>query len=66
MDAAMKEFLGIGESLTFYSLIVDFAIASLFLLIGQLIRAKVKIVQKFSCPRVFWPASWVCSWDSTS
>ena len=50
MDAAMKEFLGVGESLTFYSLIVDFAIASLFLLIGQWIRAKVRIVQKFFLP----------------
>lgn len=46
----MKEFLGVGESLTFYSLIVDFAIASLFLLIGQWIRAKVRIVQKFFLP----------------
>ena len=26
---------------------MDFAIASLFIMIGQLIRAKVKLVQKF-------------------
>ena len=29
---------------------MDFAIASLFIMIGQLIRAKVKLVQKFFVP----------------
>ena len=30
--------------------LMDFAIASLFIMIGQLIRAKVKLVQKFFVP----------------
>ena len=30
--------------------LLDFAIASLFIMIGQLIRAKVKVVQKFFVP----------------
>ena len=30
--------------------LLDFALASLFIMIGQLIRAKVKVVQKFFVP----------------
>lgn len=46
----VKTFLGIGEGLTAYTLMIDFAIASLFILIGQLLRAKVKIIQKWFLP----------------
>ena len=42
--------------------LMDFAIASLFIMIGQLIRAKVKLVQKFFVPASmiadFWPWRW--------
>lgn len=51
---SIKAFLGIGEGLTAYSLMIDFAIASFCILIGQLLRAKVKIIQK-----CFLPASMI-------
>ena len=39
-----------GEEMNTTAVLMDFAIASVFILIGQLIRSKVKLVQRYFVP----------------
>lgn len=48
-----------------WTLFVDTGIISVLLLLGKLMRVKIRFIQKLFIPPVCWPGLWDWPWDLT-